>query len=232
MNIPSESSARRPIASRQQRWAPAMARALQRCGLTPNQISVASMAFALLAGSAALGSRLVVEQSDQLGLRILCLALLLIGILGRLLCNLFDGMVAIEGGMKTAAGEIYNDVPDRISDLLIIVPLGFAAAAHETASSLWLHLGWLAGSLAILTAYLRYLGAACGVGHSFLGPLAKQQRMALIITAATASMILEPWTLAYGSCFKGALLLLVSGTVLTSIRRLLAIASALGRRGK
>jgi len=40
-------------------------------------------------------------------------------------CNLLDGMVAIEGGLKTPAGELFNDVPDRISDPLILVGAGY-----------------------------------------------------------------------------------------------------------
>ena len=31
----------------------------------------------------------------------------------RLVCNLLDGMVAVEGGMKTKSGELYNDVFGR-----------------------------------------------------------------------------------------------------------------------
>lgn len=42
----------------------------------------------------------------------------------RLLCNLFDGMVAIEGGKKSANGDLYNDMPDRFADALFIIPVG------------------------------------------------------------------------------------------------------------
>ena len=38
----------------------------------------------------------------------------------RRLCNLFDGMVAVEGGFKTKSGELYNDLPDRFSGALIL----------------------------------------------------------------------------------------------------------------
>lgn len=37
------------------------------------------------------------------------------GVLGRLLCNLLDGMVAVEGGKRSKSGELYNDVPGLIS---------------------------------------------------------------------------------------------------------------------
>ena len=37
---------------------------------------------------------------------------------------LFDGMVAIEGGKKSANGDLYNDMPDRFADALFIIPVG------------------------------------------------------------------------------------------------------------
>ena len=52
----------------------------------------------------------------------------------RLLCNLFDGMVAVEGGFKTKSGEIYNELPDRVADVLILAGAGYAMPSSE-----WLH---------------------------------------------------------------------------------------------
>ena len=45
----------------------------------------------------------------------------------RLVCNLLDGMVAIEGGKSTATGALFNEIPDRLADPLFLVPLGYAA---------------------------------------------------------------------------------------------------------
>src|SRR5688500_3482857 len=39
----------------------------------------------------------------------------------RLWCNMLDGMVALASGKASARGEILNDLPDRISDVLIFV---------------------------------------------------------------------------------------------------------------
>ena len=44
----------------------------------------------------------------------------------RLLCNLLDGMVAIEGGKSTPTGALFNEIPDRLADALFLVPLGYA----------------------------------------------------------------------------------------------------------
>ena len=44
-----------------------------------------------------------------------------------LLCNLLDGMVAVEGGLGGPTGPLWNELPDRIADSVFIVALGMAA---------------------------------------------------------------------------------------------------------
>jgi phosphatidylglycerophosphate synthase len=46
----------------------------------------------------------------------------------RLLANLLDGMVAIGRGIAIAspAGELFNEVPDRVSDSAVFLRLGVA----------------------------------------------------------------------------------------------------------
>jgi len=153
--------ARRPIGSRSSAWAIALARAARRAGLRANTISLLSVLAA--AGAAWLmlcpGSWLA-----WLGAAV-CVQL-------RLLCNLLDGMVAIEGGQATAAGPLFNEVPDRAADTLLLVALGYAAGAPA--------LGWAAGLLAIGTAYVRLLGGALGQAQDFSGIMAKPQRMAVL----------------------------------------------------
>ncbi len=39
----------------------------------------------------------------------------------RLLANMFDGMVAIEQGRQSPLGELYNEIPDRVSDAFILI---------------------------------------------------------------------------------------------------------------
>jgi len=70
-------------------------------------------------------------------------------------------MVAIEGGKSTATGALFNEIPDRIADPLLLVPLGYAAGYP------WL--GWLMALLAVLTAYVRVLGGGLGQPQDFGG---------------------------------------------------------------
>ncbi|HEX5122546.1 MAG TPA: CDP-alcohol phosphatidyltransferase family protein, partial [Rhodanobacteraceae bacterium] len=154
---------RRPLASRDTAWARRIASMLARSSVTPNQISTASIAFA------ALGAWTLVDA------RPLALVAAAICVQLRLLCNLIDGMVAIEGGKQSPVGALYNEFPDRIADSLFLVALGYACGVP------WL--GWLAALLAALTAYVRATGGALGLPQDFRGPMAKPHRMAVLTVA-------------------------------------------------
>jgi len=169
---------RRPLTSRNTPWAAATARWLARVGLRPNQISLWSLVFATLAGLALVGAG-VVESRWRAAVFLAAAAFIQL----RLLCNLFDGMVALEGGFKTKSGEIYNELPDRFADVIILAGAGYAQPISE-----WYHsLGWLAAVLAVITAYVRALGTSAGASPYFLGPMAKPHRMA-VVTAACLIM--------------------------------------------
>src|SRR5690349_8777496 len=113
---------RRPISARDTKWAAAVARALASSGLRPNHISLLSAVFGLAAGASFFWLRNV----DSLGVKILLLVWAAACMQLRLLCNLFDGMVAIEGGFKTKSGEVYNELPDRFSDIFIFLGAAYS----------------------------------------------------------------------------------------------------------
>ena len=154
---------RRPLATRSAGWAKWLANVLVKLNISPNQISVLSMLPAL-AGAWILACRPATLMLTPVLLIVVALCIQL-----RLLANMLDGMVAIEGGKQSKVGILYNEIPDRIADSLFIVALGYAIAMP------WL--GWLGALLAAKTAYIRLLGGANGLNQSFRGPMAKQHRM-------------------------------------------------------
>lgn len=204
---------RRPIKARDTRWAAAIAGLLARGGVKPNHISIASAVFA--AGSGICFALTSLASALPSALLFLAAALL---IQARLLCNLFDGMVAIEGGFKTKSGEIFNELPDRFADAFIFVGAGFAAAPTALSPTL----GWLCAVLAIMTAYVRALGATAGASQHFCGPMAKQHRMALMTFAATLSAILAFFGI-ITPAITIALAMVALGCLATIIRRTLLI---------
>jgi phosphatidylglycerophosphate synthase len=197
-----ENFSRRPIATRSSGWAQALARRLAASAVTPNQISIASVGFAVIAGLAFWASAHVGFVS-----RALLLVLGAAGCQARLICNLLDGMVAIEGGKRAPDGPFWNEAPDRAADIVILAGLGLAAG--------WPALGWAAAAFAVLTAYLRELGRAEGMAADFGGPLAKPQRMAVVTVSAVIAAA-EPFVTGTAFVLQAALWFLMAGTVLTA----------------
>lgn len=144
----------------------------------------------------------------------------------RLLCNLFDGMVAIEGGFKTKSGEVFNELPDRFSDAFILIGAGYAL---QEGGFLLPELGWLAAVLAVTTAYVRAMGAAAGAGQHFCGPMAKQQRMA-VLTLATLVALAAPWKASLMQAIPAALAVIAIGSLVTVFRRTARIVRELETR--
>lgn len=186
----------------------------------PNWISLASVAFAALAG---LG--LLLGREGTTPGRVVALVGAAACVQLRLLCNLFDGMVAVEGGARTPAGEVFNDFPDRCADALILVAAGYAIPGVAWAPAL----GWAAALLAVLTAYVRVLGGALGLPQDFGGPMAKPHRMA-VMTGACLVAAGEAWFGAGGVALLGALLVVALGSAVTVWRRTARIVRGLGGR--
>ena len=201
---------RRPIAARQAGWAQRAASSLARANVSPNMVSCVSVVFA------ALGAALLLEWPNPFGL-VLCAAC----VQARLICNLLDGMIAVEGGRKTALGPLYNELPDRIADSLFIAALGYACGLPA-----W---GWFGALAAALTAYVRVFGGALGLRQDFRGPMAKQHRMAAL-TAACLAGALEQFFLATHYALIGACLVIGVGSAITCATRTVAIARQLRAR--
>ncbi|RWR02608.1 CDP-alcohol phosphatidyltransferase [[Pantoea] beijingensis] len=200
---------RRPIATRDKPWAKKSALWLKNKGVTPNQISLASTGCALLACFCFLFAFYFSSLIVRDGLLLLAAGF----IQGRLVCNLLDGMVAVEGGLATPAGPVYNELPDRLSDTLIFVGVGYGLSAYPGAGTL----GWIAALLALMTAYLRLLGGTCGLRQRFSGPMAKQHRMALLCGCALLAIFLPAH---YGQTLFFLCLVVISlGALITCWRR-------------
>ena len=199
---------RRPLKSRGSAWARLVTRLLLRSRISADQISLLGIVFSFAGGWA-----YALSPGRPWLLLIGALAIQL-----RLLCNLFDGLVAIEGGRKSPYGPLFNEAPDRLEDSLFLVAAGYAAGL------LWL--GLLAALLACLTAYLRTLGGSLGLPQDFSGPMAKQQRMATL-TFGSIAAVAEALIWGSGYALLAALWLIVAGAALTALRRTWRIAARL-----
>ena len=202
---------RRPLKSRDTGWARSGAAMLARAGVTPDAVSAGAVVFGLL-GGALLALSGVLEGASRTGVLIggaLSIQL-------RLICNLMDGMVAVEHGRGGPLGPIWNELPDRIADAAFLVGAGYGAALAGVG---WGEAaGWAAAVFAVLTAYIRELGRALGQPADFGGPMAKPQRMALLTLAAVVAIFEHMWSWD-GETLAGALALIAIGAALTAAVR-------------
>lgn len=234
---PSPPQNRRELRTRGAGWPRAIARTLASAGITPNQVSIASLVFAAISGWAFYRAGwFPMRQGDLffiMGERIRrwrthtawWLVLAAAGIQLRLLCNLLDGLLAIEGGLKTKTGELFNEIPDRVADALILAGAGYALARYGWGPAL----GWSAAVLAVFTAYVRVLGGSLGLKQDFSGPMAKQHRM-FVLTLGALIGAMEIAIRGRMTALAIALVIIVAGSALTAALRMTRIARQLESR--
>lgn len=206
---------RRPLASRRWGVSQRVAKWLAEHGATPNVISVAGMICGIMAGIA-----LFFTSRPLAAASVFWLAGALFVQL-RLLANLFDGMVAVLRQKASPVGELFNEVPDRISDAATLTGFGYAAGSNVL-------LGFVATCLALFLAYVRVQGKVAGGSQEFCGPMAKQQRMAAV-TVASVICALVPAATAW-QLPKWTLVIIIAGAVVTAIRRLHRVSRTLQNR--
>ena len=209
---------RRPIATRNTKWAQAATAWLAARNISPNAISIAGMCACIVAGIA-LGLTAVAYN------RIFWLIAAL-GAQLRLTANMLDGMVALASRRASKVGELYNEVPDRVSDATVFIGAGFAWGGN-------IALGYIATILAIFTAYIRAAGKIAGAPNEFCGPMAKQHRILVITVACLYSAVVpRSWQIFHFDNLEIgvmalALTVIIAGCLITIARRLTRIARVL-----
>ena len=140
----------------------------------------------------------------------------------RLLANMLDGMVAIEAGKASLVGELFNELPDRISDTAILVGAGYAVGSDPM-------LGWAAAVVALFVTYIRAMGKGIGVMGLFHGPMAKSHRMFLLTVACVYQGVAPgEWT---SRTMFFALAIVILGGLVTAWRRLAKLVAAIKECG-
>ena len=158
---------RRPIATAFRRTATIAVKFCVRHNIHPDAVSYSSIVASLVAGTCFYFSgRLPV---------LLIIAPLLCYL--RLWLNMLDGMVALASGKASPRGEILNDLPDRLSDILIFAGVAHSGLCHPL-------IAYWAIILALMTAYVGTLGQAVGVQREFSGIMSKPWRMVVLHVGA------------------------------------------------
>jgi phosphatidylglycerophosphate synthase len=209
---------RRPIATRNRKWAQSATSWLASRNVSPNAISIAGMCACIVAG---LALSLTSVEYNRVFWFVAALGAQL-----RLTANMLDGMVALASCRDSKVGELYNEVPDRVSDAAVFIGAGYAWGGNVV-------LGYIATILAIFTAYVRAAGKIAGAPNEFCGPMAKQHRMLVITIACLYSMVVpRSWQIFHFDNLKIgvmalALTVIIGGCLVTVFRRLQRIARGL-----
>jgi len=138
---------------------------------------------------------------------------------------MFDGMVAIASGKSSRLGELFNEVPDRVSDAATFIGLGYSAGGSPTA-------GYLAALAAVFTAYVRAMCKVAGAPQDYCGPMGKPHRI-FVTTICAVYLTVSPheWQPVWHEWGIPAATLVVVffGALLTAGRRLVRAAVYLTR---
>ena len=205
---------RRPLRARDAGfWIPT-AYFLVRRGLTPNGVSIIGLAAGIIAGLLFASTSLFEPGFHQRMIWLLAVA----AVLFRGACNILDGVMAVETGMSTPVGILWNEVPDRISDGAALIGAGYAFGGVPV-------LGWGAALVAVLVSYIRVQCRVAGLPMDYAGPMAKPMRMLVVCGAAVWTAVMpQSWHPSWGPAGEWglmvpALLLIIAGGVITVIRR-------------
>ena len=217
---------RRPVDARGSAWIRSLAGWLARLGVPPNAISFASVVFSAFAATAMLAAA---TRTDLARIELFVIAALLLEL--RLFANLLDGLVAVEGGLGSKSGEIWNELPVRFSDAIALTAAGYAAGSSMPGDvAAWsVALGWAAAVAAVITAYVRALGSSAGASAHFEGPMAKQRRMETLALGCVVAAFEPSWGWS-GQSLTLALAIVLLGSLITIARRSVNIVRELERR--
>ena len=205
-----EPSSRRPIAAVFQRTASAATRFCVRHGIHPDAISYLSVVAALVAA--------MCFWKSGAARWLLIIAPLFCYL--RLWFNMLDGLVAFAAGKASRRGEILNDLPDRISDIVIFVGVAHSGLMNPL-------IGYWATIAALLTSYVGLFGQALGVQRQFGGIMSKPWRMVALHVGAWLTFFLAPQASATLTIFDWTCLVVIGGCVETIVVRLKRITAAL-----
>ena len=202
-------TSRRPIAAVFRRTADTATRFCVRNGIQPDTISYLSIVASVLAAIC-----FCISHENRWLLLVASLFCFV-----RLWFNMLDGMVAVAADKTSRRGEILNDLPDRISDIVI-----FVGVAHSG----WMNplFGYWAAIFALLTAYVGLFGQALGGQREFEGMMSKPWRMVALSLGAWLTFLLQRQPERF-SILDLTCTLVIAGCVQTIVVRLKRITAAL-----
>ena len=132
---------------------------LARAGVTPNQVTISAIILSFITGV------LITLFSSNLYILLLVPVVMFV----RMALNAIDGMLAKEHDMKTALGNILNELGDVISDVCLFLPFAFVVGFSEP-------LIIAIVIFSIISEMTGVLGSVIGASRRYDGPMGKSDR--------------------------------------------------------
>lgn len=148
---------------------------LARARVSPDAVTLAAVPIGAIGGAAILAS----PRTPALLLLVPLTATL------RLVCNLLDGALARRTGRVHPRGELYNEVGDRLADVLMLAPVALLPGIDGPVV-------WLGVVLAVLASFTSVATRAAGGRRTYRGILSKPGRMVLLSAFAIAVLVVGP----------------------------------------
>lgn len=133
---------------------------------------------------------------------------------------MLDGLIAFAAGKASRRGEILNDLPDRISDIIIFAGVAHSGLMHPL-------IGYWAAIFAVLASYVGLFGQALAIQRQFGGVMSKPWRMVALNVGSWLTFFLQPQSPATFTIFDWTCLVIIAGCVETIVVRLKRIMAAL-----
>jgi phosphatidylglycerophosphate synthase len=133
---------------------------------------------------------------------------------------MLDGMVAVATGKASRRGEILNDLPDRVSDIIIFVGVAHSGLMNPL-------IGYWTAIFAVLTAYVGLFGQALGVQREFGGAMSKPWRMVALHIGAWLAFFQGRRSFPSFTILDWTCLVIIAGCLQTIVVRLKRITAAL-----
>lgn len=176
-----------------------------RCEVSPDTISIASLACAFLAGLSFYFSPGTKELILLAGILVIFNSLL----------DALDGLIARKSNRATPRGDFLDHVIDRYSDVFIICSIFFAG-----------YVQWQIGVVAIvgvmLTSYLGTQAQALNLGRYYGGIMGRADRLVVIILASFINFIFSA-SIGGFSILGWAVILIAVTSHVTALQRILYI---------
>jgi len=166
-------------------------------GVNPDAITGAAIVVSA-AGGLCLG---LAGQAPPLLLAVPVLAAI------RLVLNILDGSVARRTGQARPIGELWNELGDRVGDVLFIGGLAFHPAVEP-------RLALTAVIAAVLASYVGITARAAGGRRQYGGVMSKPGRMIVLALAAPAAYLTGD-----GRLLAAAAGLILIGSLVTLVQR-------------